>query len=112
VFRRATISCEPITHQAKLQVTIGYALENLLLAHHGDDGVGESRKVHRSNIVVNTKVGRYEADPRIQFDFTYDATINSVQRSLRRCSCHYFDVIQLHDPGMSVKSESSQCVFV
>lgn len=77
------------------EITIGYALSDLLV--HEDGAVGESR-IHRSSIVTNTKVGRYEADPKLQFDFTYDATMNSVQRSLRRCCCRYFDVIQIHDP--------------
>jgi len=27
--------------------------------------------LHRSNLILNTKVGRYEADPIKQFDFSY-----------------------------------------
>lgn len=52
----------------------------------------------RCRLIVNTKVGRYEYDPLRQFDFSYDATINSVRRSLERMNCTYIDVIQLHDP--------------
>lgn len=54
--------------------------------------------VLRSDLIINTKVGRYEADPRFQFDFSYDKTMESVQRSLQRLQCEYIDVLQLHDP--------------
>ena len=49
-------------------------------------------------IIINTKVGRYEADPLHQFDFSYATTMKSVQRSLERMNCGYIDVLQLHDP--------------
>jgi aryl-alcohol dehydrogenase-like predicted oxidoreductase len=52
----------------------------------------------RCHLIVYTKVGRYEYEPLRQFDFSYDTTINSVQRSLERMNCSYIDVIQLHDP--------------
>jgi aryl-alcohol dehydrogenase-like predicted oxidoreductase len=55
-------------------------------------------KIPRSALIINTKVGRYEADPSRQFDFTYDTTIQSVQRSLHRMQCEYINVLQLHDP--------------
>jgi len=85
------------------EVIVGYALDALLL--EDDEQVNEQspRRIRtgflpRSSLVVNTKVGRYEADPLLQFDFTYDTTIRSVQRSLERMNCTYIDVIQLHDP--------------
>ena len=55
----------------------------------------------RSHLVLNTKVGRYEADPLHQFDFSYSTTIKSVHRSLERMNCGFIDVLQLHDPEFS-----------
>ena len=52
----------------------------------------------REDIIINTKVGRYESDPSKQFDFSRSTTLASVQRSLRRLNCSYIDVLQLHDP--------------
>jgi aryl-alcohol dehydrogenase-like predicted oxidoreductase len=54
--------------------------------------------IRRSDLIVNTKVGRYEADPPRQFDFTREATLASVRRSLERLRTPYVDVLQLHDP--------------
>ena len=54
--------------------------------------------VDRSKLIINTKIGRYDKEPMKQFDFSYDATIKSVQRSIERMECDYIDVLQLHDP--------------
>lgn len=62
----------------------------------------------RNRLTINTKVGRYEADPALQFDFSRQATLQSVKRSLQRLSWDevyssktYIDVLQLHDPEFS-----------
>jgi len=68
------------------EMVVGWAMETL------------EPYVSRESLTLNTKVGRYEAEPRHQFDFSYDATIKSVQRSLTRMKCGYINVIQLHDP--------------
>ena len=49
-------------------------------------------------MIINTKIGRYEADPRHQFDYSREKTLESVQTSLQRLKCQYIDVLQLHDP--------------
>jgi len=75
------------------EVVIGWALEKLS---------GDSDEFMRENLIINTKVGRYEADPAHQFDFNATATLESVQRSLERLQCcGYIDVLQLHDPEFS-----------
>jgi L-galactose dehydrogenase len=68
------------------EVVIGFAMKELLREHS------------RQSFVVNTKIGRYESDPNQQFDFSKEATLASVQRSLQRMKCEYIDVLQLHDP--------------
>lgn len=78
------------------ETVVGYALDTIL----SDEGCDQAqqRKLARSDLIINTKVGRYEADVLKQFDFSYETTIKSVQRSLERMNCSYIDVIQLHDP--------------
>ena len=66
------------------EVVIGYAMDQ--------------KKLDRRKIVINTKVGRYDAKESKQFDFSYNATIESCKRSLERMRCDYIDVLQLHDP--------------
>jgi L-galactose dehydrogenase len=68
------------------EMVIGWAMERL------------DESIPRDSLTLNTKVGRYEADPRKQFDFSYDTTLMSVQRSLTRMKCQYINVLQLHDP--------------
>ena len=71
------------------EIVVGWALTKLR-----NEG-----KVQREQLTINTKIGRYEADPAKQFDFTARATIDSVERSIRRLCCgSYIDVLQLHDP--------------
>jgi L-galactose dehydrogenase len=89
------------------EIVLGWAWQHLLQQQsiHGNDEIQDSngnslRKstIDRSLLCIQAKVGRYEADPAYQFDFTYAATIASVQRSLQRLQCEYLDVVQLHDP--------------
>jgi len=71
------------------EVVIGWALEELLT---------EESSITRDDLVINTKVGRYEANPLKQFDFSKETTLMSVERSLERMKCNYINVLQLHDP--------------
>ena len=92
------------------ETTIGYALDTILIDdEHNNTVAGEKSSVlgqirkrsgslPRTSLIINTKIGRYEADPLLQFDFSYNTTIHSVQRSLERMNSTYIDVIQLHDP--------------
>ncbi|KAL7521430.1 hypothetical protein ACHAWX_006107 [Stephanocyclus meneghinianus] len=103
------------------EIVVGYALDTILTDYDGVDAVhddsiqalvtscGEkniSKPIQRartgclprSSVILNTKVGRYEADPLRQFDFSFSTTIESVFRSLERMNCEYIDVLQLHDP--------------
>ena len=89
------------------ETTVGYALDTILedyksLLNTSAPSNIQRRKrtgsLPRSSLIINTKVGRYEANPLHQFDFSYDATLHSVHRSLERMNCTYIDVIQLHDP--------------
>jgi aryl-alcohol dehydrogenase-like predicted oxidoreductase len=76
------------------EVVIGWALDELLLAK--EEGV-----VQREDLIITTKVGRYQAALDDQFDYTYDTTLQSVDRSLQRMNLTYVNVLQLHDPEFS-----------
>ena len=75
------------------EIVVGWALQELL---------NSNKEYQRSAICINTKVGRYEADPKHQFDFSMKTTLMSAQRSLERLGgkevVGYIDVLQLHDP--------------
>eukprot|EP00547_Thalassionema_nitzschioides_P005496 CAMPEP_0194206098 /NCGR_PEP_ID=MMETSP0156-20130528/5214_1 /TAXON_ID=33649 /ORGANISM="Thalassionema nitzschioides, Strain L26-B" /LENGTH=396 /DNA_ID=CAMNT_0038932529 /DNA_START=61 /DNA_END=1248 /DNA_ORIENTATION=+ len=73
------------------EMVLGWAFEELF----------EKKPNLRKTLTINTKVGRYEEDPKKQFDFSYDTTILSVERSLRRMNLEYIDILQLHDPEFS-----------
>ena len=79
------------------ETVVGYALDTILYSE-GKQTDRARTLIARSDLVINTKVGRYEADPLKKFDFSYDATMKSVQRSIDRMKCGYIDVLQLHDP--------------
>jgi L-galactose dehydrogenase len=66
---------------------------------------GTRSLIRRTDITINTKVGRYEADPLHMFDFTYQTTIESARRSLQRLHVTYVDVLQLHDPEFAPSLE-------
>lgn len=66
------------------EVVIGYAMAKNMIDRH--------------QIVINTKIGRYDAEESKQFDFSYHSTIESCRRSIDRMNCEYIDVLQLHDP--------------
>ena len=77
------------------EVVIGWAMEELLT----------TQSVSREDLIINTKVGRYEAEPSQQFDFSKSTTLLSVERSLARMKCQYIDVLQLHDPEFAPSLE-------
>lgn len=86
------------------EIVVGYALEDII-SDASSEGKGENddrKKISRSDLIVNTKVGRYDACAADMFDFSYNRTIGSVKTSLERLKCgDYIDVIQLHDPEFS-----------
>jgi len=76
------------------EIVIGYAMEKLLNSH--------PTSIERSQIIINTKVGRYEGSPDKMFDYSAKRVLESVQTSLMRMKCGgYIDVLQLHDPEYS-----------
>lgn len=77
------------------ETVIGWAIEQL----------GENKNFRRSSVSINTKIGRYEAEPTRMFDFTAYTTLQSVARSLKRMNIDYVDVLQLHDPEFAPSLE-------
>lgn len=52
-------------------------------------------RIPRSAYYLATKVGRYEKDPKLMFDFSAEKTRKSVDTSLKRLGVEYVDVIQV-----------------
>nr|CAD7204459.1 unnamed protein product [Timema douglasi] len=52
------------------------------------------KDVPRKAYYIATKVGRYELNPKTMFDFSAEATRNSLERSLRLLGVEYLDIIQ------------------
>lgn len=75
------------------EVVVGLALETLW-----KQPATSLTTLKRDDLTINTKVGRYEAEPKLQFDFSKKMTLKSARRSLQRLKVTYIDVLQLHDP--------------
>jgi L-galactose dehydrogenase len=94
------------------EIVVGFALKSIFGESSRDrdtrdggidtppthDNNSSPKAIRRSDLTVNTKVGRYEADPKHQFDFSREMTLCSIQRSLEMLQVTYVDVLQLHDP--------------
>ena len=69
------------------EVVVGWAVESL------------ESSIPREKLSPSTqKWGAMRQIHKEQFDFSYDTTLSSVQRSLARMNCQYINVVQLHDP--------------
>jgi L-galactose dehydrogenase len=95
------------------EMVVGWALQELFLNSNNSNNSSDENKRKekicgtclREDLIVNTKVGRYEKQLDQQFDFSHDATMASVERSLQRLQCSYIDVLQLHDAEFAPNME-------
>lgn len=74
------------------EIVIGYALEELFYPP-----IHKSRVCKRKDLILVTKIGRYEPLTDNQFDYSPEATIISIKKSIKRLKCSYLDVVQIHD---------------
>ncbi|CAH1164156.1 unnamed protein product [Phaedon cochleariae] len=62
--------------------------------------------IPRKAYYLATKVGRYEKNPKLMFDFSSKKTLESIDASLRRLKLSYVDILQVHDiefaPNMEI----------
>lgn len=83
--------------------TIQYALDQGIDYFDTSPGYGESERryglaldgVDRSSIVLSTKTGTH---PERRADYSWDATMWSVENSLRQLRTDYIDLLLVHDP--------------
>jgi L-galactose dehydrogenase len=59
--------------------------------------LGAALAGRRHEVILATKVGRYDKDRDIGFDFSADRVVRSVEESLGRLQTDYLDVLQIHD---------------
>jgi L-galactose dehydrogenase len=63
-----------------------------------ESNVGKILKdIPRQAYYIATKTCRYDASGPVQFDFSYERTMKSVDESLARLGVSYIDLFQLHD---------------
>jgi len=55
------------------------------------------KDIPRKAYYIATKVGRYEKDPKLMFDFSAEKTKESIKTSLEKLGLDYVDVLQIHD---------------
>lgn len=53
--------------------------------------------IPRQAYYLATKVGRYQADPKLMFDFSAGKTRESIELSLKKLGIEYIDLLQVHD---------------
>ncbi|XP_072401192.1 uncharacterized protein [Diabrotica undecimpunctata] len=53
--------------------------------------------IPRKAYYLATKIGRYEQDPKLMFNFSAQKTRESINTSLKRLKVDYVDVLQVHD---------------
>lgn len=90
--------CKKTVHAA-LKAGVNY-IDTAPWYGHGtsEEILGECLKdVPREAYYIATKVGRYEKDPKLMFDFSAEKTRESIDLSLKRLKVDYIDVIQVHD---------------
>jgi len=70
-----------------------------------EERVGRALEGRRSEVVLATKGGRFDAPPETGFDFSYDGIIGMCEASLTRLRTDYIDIYQLHDIEFGDKTE-------
>jgi L-galactose dehydrogenase len=62
-----------------------------------EERLGEALRGKRANVILSTKVGRYDRLPPEGFDFSAERVIRSVEESLRRLRTDVIDIYLAHD---------------
>jgi len=63
------------------------------------------KDVPRQAYYINSKIGRYDKDPMLMFDFSYDKTYQGVLDTLKRLQLDYVDSMQVHDPEFAPSND-------
>jgi L-galactose dehydrogenase len=69
-----------------------------------EERLGRALEGRRGEVVLSTKVGRYDRDPPHGFDFSRARVLRSVEESLRRLRTDVIDVYLAHDIEFSPRS--------
>jgi D-threo-aldose 1-dehydrogenase len=77
-------------------------------------GIALQRRGNPAGVIVATKVGRPVVDgpsgPEPVFDYSREATLTSLEASLRRLGRDHVDVVHVHDPDDHIAEALDQCV--
>lgn len=93
------------------ETIIGYALEELF-----NPPTSKIQVYERKDLIIATKIGRYEPLHEDQFDYSSEMTIISIEKSIERLNCKYLDIVQIHDvefvPNLNILMEQTIPVLV
>lgn len=95
------------------ECVVGYAMDTILISNdipamnssQEETLLAGKNRIKRSEIIINTKIGRYSSEPKEMFDFSSERVRQSTLQSISRMRCEYIDVLQLHDPEFSPSFE-------
>ncbi|CAH1977453.1 unnamed protein product [Acanthoscelides obtectus] len=90
--------CRQVVHEA-IKKGINYIDTGPWYGHgQAEEILGKCLEgIPRKAYYLATKVGRYEKDPSLMFDFSAEKSKRSIEDSLSRLGTDYVDVIQVHD---------------
>lgn len=66
---------------------------------NSEERLGKLLKNNRHDWIISTKVGEEFVDGQSTFDFSENAMIDSVERSLKRLGTDYLDIVLVHSNG-------------
>jgi aryl-alcohol dehydrogenase-like predicted oxidoreductase len=77
-----------------------------------EERLGLLMQGQRSDWIITSKVGEEFVNGESRFDFSLQAIIKSVERSLQRLKTDYLDIVLIHSDGNDVHLIEDQQVFV
>ncbi len=109
------LGLESISDEQAIQ-TVRYALEQGIDYFDASPMYGECERrmgialegVPRKSIIISTKTGSH---PQRWGDYSWDATLWSIENSLRLLKIDYFDIVHVHDPDWLRPGEGLDPVF-
>ena len=93
---------DPAAAQRAVEVAIDRGINYFDVAPYygrtlAEERLGAYLEGQRDQVVLATKVGRFDKDLPDGFDFSAERTVRSVEESLRRLRTDVIDVIKVHD---------------
>lgn len=69
---------------------------------YSEEFLGKALRGRRHEVILATKVGEHCDRTGSRYDYSYEATLNFIDESLRRLQTDYVDLIQIHSASIEV----------